>query len=275
MFLSDDGGTTWRWLPAAPFWLDDVAIDPADPERMAGVGWSTATTANGGRKWWPSFPSYLSGELELLVRAKGKTLYAGGCGIARSRDNGKKWSMVLSCSSRRDRRAAQIVQKIAVDPARPDLVFALTFLDRDFYPNHGPMNGLPSNLWRSGDGGRTWKSIAVDLDAFDWDAASSRLWIVRGTALAASDDFGASWRPMANVPADTSFSGITDLAAPPGSPGALYLVGGPGLLRTRDEGRTWETVADGLPALLAVKPGDPRSLYAMTHEGLFHLRLPE
>ena len=80
---------------------------------------------------------------------------------------------------------------------------------------------------------------------------------------------------MANVPADTSFSGITDLAAPRGLPGTLYVMGGPELLRTRDEGRTWENVAAGLPALLAVKPGDPRSLYAMSHEGLFHLRLPE
>ncbi len=272
MFLSDSGGAAWRWLPAAPSGINDVILDPADPNRMTAVGSIVATTADGGKTWRTLSGGY-SPEMELAVRARGKLLYAGGCGVLRSRDDGKTWAQVLSCSSPRDRRALQTVQKLVAEPTHPDLVFALTFLDREYYPNHGPLNGLPSILWRSRDGGRTWKNIANDLDSFGWDAESSRLWLVRGATLSASDDLGTTWRTMAAVPLERPDLPVTDLAVPPGLPGTLYLTGGSNLLRTQDEGRHWEIVGAGADALLTLAPDDPRTLYALTHQGVFRLRI--
>jgi photosystem II stability/assembly factor-like uncharacterized protein len=250
-------------------------MDPANPNILQTAGASgVGTTANGGRTWSTRYTDYA----ELLVRATPKILFAGGYGVLRSRDNGKTWTRVVPESSPRAPRATQIAQKLVVDPAHPDLVFALTFLDEDFYPNHGPINTYYhplSNLWRSQDGGRTWKSIARDLDAFDFDAPSSRLWIARRANLLVSPDLGTSWQPMAQVPWDPNTYSVTDLVAPPGLPGTLYLAGGPGLLRTRDEGRTWETVAPGGYMLLTLAPDDPRTVFGMSHEGLYRLRLPE
>jgi photosystem II stability/assembly factor-like uncharacterized protein len=273
LFLSNNGGKTWKWMPKAPGGMNGVVIDPADPNRMYAAGfYQGAVTTNGGQTWSRMGPPEY---VELLVRGRGQTLFAGGYGVFRSRDNGKTWLRVLAETSPRNRDAAQIVQKLVVDPANPDFVYALVFLDEEFYPNHGPMNGLPSILWQSRDGGTNWQKIAVDLDAFALDSESSRLWMVRGSGVFASDDRGAHWRLMSQAPVDVDSYWITDLVAPPGLPGTLYLTGGPGLLRTRDEGRTWEIAATGGGMLLELAPDDPRTVFGMTHEGLFQTRLPE
>ena len=267
IFESEDGGRSWRQIESPGY--NDVWADPAHPGRMVAVGSDVGITTDGGRSWKRPFSGLYA---ELLVSAGGRTLFAGGCGVTRSRNGGRTWQAVLPCSSRRDPDLGRFVQKLEVDPAHPKVVYALTFLDRDFYPNHGPMNGRPSLLWRSRDGGSTWKQIASELDAFALDRSRSRLYVSRGLDLFVSDNGGDTWRSLPQMPAP-----VTDLAAPAGLRDTLYGADSPALRRSRDGGRTWETFDQGIPPgryLLTVHPVDGRTVYALSREGLFHMTLP-
>lgn len=269
MFRSDDGGPSWRLL-MSPYGINDVWVDPAKPGRMVAVGLGVAITADGGRSWTRSASGLYA---ELLVSAGGRTLFTGGCGVERSRNAGKTWLQVLPCSPRRYPGFGQFVQKLEVDPAHPQVIYALAFLDRDFYPNHGPLTQLPSLLWRSRDGGATWRQIANELDAFALDRSRSRLYASRGLDLYASDNGGDTWRALPQMPGP-----VTDLAIPSGMPDTLYgAAESPALRRSLDGGRTWETFDQGIAPgayLLTVHPVDGRTVYALSREGLFHLALP-
>jgi len=269
MFRSEDGGPSWSLL-TTPSGMNDLWVDLARPGRMVAVGLGVAITADGGRSWKRSASGLYA---ELLVSAGGRTLFAGGCGVERSRNAGSTWQQVLPCSPRRFPGSAQVVQKLEVDPTHPQVVYALAFLDRDFYPNHGPLTQLPSLLWRSRDGGNTWREIANELDAFTLDWNRSRLYASRGLDLYASDDGGDTWRALPQMP-----SPVTDLAIPSGPPDTLYgAAASPALRRSLDGGRTWETFDQGIPPgdyLLTVHPTDGHTVYALSREGVFHLSLP-
>ncbi|HKV10219.1 MAG TPA: hypothetical protein VJ725_18905 [Thermoanaerobaculia bacterium] len=269
IFRSEDGSRSWRQMIEAPAGINDVWTDPARPGRKIAVGGDVLLSTDDGRSWTRTSASLYA---ELLVSAGGRTLFAGGCGVYRSRNAGKTWQEVLPCSSRHGPKGGRYVQKMEVDPAHPQEVYALTFLDRDFYPNHGPLNGLPSLLWRSRDGGATWKQIATEIDAFALDRSHSRLYASRELDLLVSDDGGDTWRSLPQMPAP-----VTDLAAPAGLPDTLYAAANPALRRSRDGGRTWETFDQGIPPgryLLTVHPVDGRTVYALSREGLFHMTLP-
>lgn len=269
IYRSEDSGRSWR-LVESPAGLNDVWVDPAHPGRMVAVGFGVAVTTDAGRSWTRSASGLYA---EVLVSAGRRTLFAGGCGVERSRDAGRTWHSVLPCTSRRDPNVGRFVQKLEVDPAHPQVIYALTFLDQDFYPNHGPMNGLPSLLWRSRDGGATWRQIANQVDAFALDRSRSRLYVSRGLDLIASDDGGDTWRALPEMP-----SPVTDLSVPAGLPDTLYgAADSPAVRRSLDGGRTWETFDQGIPPgayLLTVHPTNGRTVYALSREGLFHRALP-
>ena len=201
-YLSADGGRSWSWLPVSvqgsDVRLSDLDIDPGDPNRLVGVTAASRVvlSVDGGRTW---SAAYLNDYAEMLVRADRRTLFAGGCGIQRSGDRGKTWRTVLPCGSRYA-DTGRYVQKIAVDPVHPSNVYALTFLTSEFSPNHGPMDAWPSILWRSADGGVTWKKATEGLRAFALDPAESRIYAVRGSSLLASGDSGAHWETLAATP---------------------------------------------------------------------------
>ena len=268
-YQSDDGGRDWRWMETGMplgFGGNDVWIDPARPGRMVAVSYDAAFITNDhGRSWTRrEGPS-----AELVVSAGGRTLYAGGLGgVYRSRDGGRTWRSVMP------RSFTGLVQKIEVDPTHPQIVYVLSFDDPDFYPNHGPYYGVPSQLWRSRDGGGTWRLIGRNIAAIALDRESSRLYATREKKLLVSDDGGNTWQTLPPLPAE-----VTDLAVPAGLPDTLYAaaVDGQTLLRSRDGGSTWERFNQGVPPgqfLLAVHPADGRTVYALSREGVFHRKLP-
>lgn len=268
LFQSDDGGRDWRWMETGMplgFSGNDVWMDPARPARLVAVSYDGAFITNDhGRSWTrKEGPS-----AELVVSAGGSTLYAGGFGVYRSRDGGRTWRSVMP------RGFTGLVQKIEVDPAHPRLVYVLSFDDPEFYPNHGPYHEVPSQLWRSRDGGGTWRLIRRNIDAIALDRESSRLYAAREKRLLASDDGGDSWQVLPPLPAE-----VTDLAVPAGLPDTLYAAAAdaPTLLRSQDGGLTWEPFTQSIfmeRYLLAVHPTDGRTVYALSREGVFHMKLP-
>ena len=268
LYRSFDGGASWSWRGGG--FLGAVALDGDDPNRLVAVRTGSSGAAllseDGGRTW------RVTSDLENgegLVRSDRNTLFAIGCGIARSTDDGASWQKVLRChSSDTDELAKRWTAKLDVDPLRPDRVYALSFEARlDSLP-HGPLNGAPSFLWRSEDGGTTWRRISSNLDAFALERGTGTLYILRGSKLLASDDAGRTWRILGSSP------GGLDLIADPENPGALYAIGYTSLQGSPDRGTTWHTVGAGGGWVLQFDPASSKTLLTATDRGIYRLSLP-
>ena len=119
-------------------------------------------------------------------------------GVYKSEDGGKTWERLLYV----DEKTGCI--DLEIDPQQPDLLYAAMWQVRRwpwFFKSGGP----GSNLYRSEDGGRTWRPIreglpSGDLGRIEIALAPSRpatLYAIveaKETALYRSDDTGLHWR---------------------------------------------------------------------------------
>ena len=267
-----------------------MAFDPADPNRL----W---VATHDGLLIWEE-PAGWRGRvgpvIDLMGFAAGPDgrLYASGhpgpgvdlanpLGLVQSEDGGRRWEPV-SLEGVVDFHA------MAVSPARPGLVYGYFYGDGRFY--------------RSEDGGRTWArrpapELAgprglgpLQLVAHPTDPAT--LLAAGEDGLQLSTDSGARWvRLYEGVVTTAAFVPQGDRgpgtggpsagdgaeatgAAGPGSATILAYDVAQGLLRSTDGGRTWQPAGSGLPldpedplAALAVHPGAPQRIYAITMTG--------
>jgi photosystem II stability/assembly factor-like uncharacterized protein len=124
-----------------------------------------------------------------------RTVFAGADdGIYKSADSGQSFARLDSPMNSRD------VWKIAIDPTNPDIIFAGT---------------RPAALYRSKDGGRSWKQLAVDM---------------------------ADECPNVRIPR------VTALAVDPSNPRTIWAgVEVDGVRRSLDGGDTWTRITEGVP----------------------------
>jgi photosystem II stability/assembly factor-like uncharacterized protein len=164
------------------------------------------------------------------------------------------------------------VTSIATDPFRPGWVFC------------GTSRG---NVYRSSDGGRSWKGTRAGnqfpgyvVSTLKADVRTQgRLWAAlsgtgKGALLAVSDDDGAQWRVVARW--DRSVDARA-FAQAPGAPDFLACGGDDGVFLSRDGGATWAPTGTGVAGLvlvqsLAFDPRDPSTLYAGTYRQAFRTR---
>jgi photosystem II stability/assembly factor-like uncharacterized protein len=185
-------------------------------------------------------------------------------GVYRTDDGGRTWSarnVGVRAEYLPDKHPefGQCVHKVVRHPSRPD---------RLFLQNHW-------GLYRSVDGGDSWQDIAngvpsdfgfamemhphdpdtvyivpMESDAFRVPpGAQLRVWQTR--------DAGASWQPLfRGLPQEGAYEVVLRdaLAADELDPAGLYFGTRSGkLFGSRNGGRTWETIADALPAITCIK----------------------
>ncbi len=240
LFETRDGGENWslirglfdhphrpRWMPGnGGLALHTVVLDPTDPQRM-----------------------YVA-------------ISAGG--VYRTIDGGTTWTAQnrgIRAMFRPDKFPGfgQCVHKIAMHPARPG---------RLFLQNHW-------GLYRSDNGAESWTDIAngvpsdfgfpvlmhpknpdcvyvapVESDEFRC-ACDGRLRIYR------SRNAGASWEPlMRGLPQKRAYETILRdaMAADSFDPAGIYFGTRSGqLFGSRDEGKTWHKILEGLPSVVCVR----------------------
>jgi photosystem II stability/assembly factor-like uncharacterized protein len=170
VYVSRDGGDTWEHLGLAK--SERIARVVLDPKRKD-VVWVCAAG-----------PLWSSGEER---------------GVFRSDNGGKSWERVLfvdpdtGCSD------------LAIDPQDPDVLYAGTWTFRR-YPDFFRSGGSGSGLWKTVDGGKSWKRLEQGIPVGEKGRIAvavaptrpNRIYALvelgeRNTALFRSDDAGASF----------------------------------------------------------------------------------
>ncbi|HET9110234.1 MAG TPA: hypothetical protein VFN78_05355 [Ktedonobacterales bacterium] len=179
VYVSMDGGHSWRKSGLEDSrHIGDIIVHPQRPE--------VAYVAAQGHAWGPSAER----------------------GVYRTRDGGATWERILFKSERAG------ANDIAMDPNHPDTLYAAIW-QAQRYPHALVSGGEDSGLWKSVDGGETWKDIS------------------RGPGL------------------PTGLLGKIGVAASPARPGRVWAIieaGGKdgaddgGLFRSDDWGETWERI---------------------------------
>jgi photosystem II stability/assembly factor-like uncharacterized protein len=274
LFHSTDGWASWSRvgveLPDSH--LSAVAMAPTNGRLVYFAPWDGGgvfRSRDGGETWGEVFrdlPDPLVHELTVPPAPIG-TVYAVApyTGIYRSRDRGENWLDV----SPPEPGSTGFLSLVA-HPYRPERVIATTV----------------GGLWRSTDGGTTWREWTAGLPRdFQGDvlalsnvtlAPSARevAFVVAGSSIFRSDE-GGRWRRMGAV--EPLESAASALAAGPGRQPVLLagqVVGTsttPSLLRSRDGGKTWHPLSLLGESIyrLAYLPATGR-FTAMTASGAFY-----
>jgi len=271
MFKSVDAGKTWTHIG-----LEDtrqigrVAVDPVDPNRVYVAALGHVYDANSER------------------------------GVYRSTDGGATWKKVLFKADAPDTVGAI---DLAIDPKNPRVLYAsLWATRRPPWSVYAPTNLPGGGLYKSTDGGDTWKQLTGGLPADDFvgkigiavsPSNPNRLWAVvdhtgsavsgfRGPARPAgapsahggvyiSDDAGASWK-LVNAENRLWSRGwyFESVTVDPANPGRAYVIN-TATYMTTDAGKTFVPVK-GAPGgddyhQLWVNPNDGNRMVLSSDQG--------
>jgi len=217
IYKSSDAGATWTHLGLREGQqISQLAVDPRDPNRLF--------AAVAGHPYGPN-PER---------------------GIYRSSDGGQTFEKVLY----RDENIGG--NDVRIDPANPEIVYATLWEAREGPWENGEFNGTGGGIFRSADGGQTWKQLAGGLPAGVVQAYVAisrsnpkRLFATVATKekveLYRSDDAGATWATVTTDPRPKARIGGGDLPVPaidPEDPEGVY-VASTVTWKSTDGGRTW------------------------------------
>ena len=260
VYRSDDGGQTWRHLGLdATRAVGRIVIDPRNPDVVLAAAFGHIFAPNPDR------------------------------GVYRSEDGGKSWKKTLFV----DENTGAV--DLAADPRHPEVVYAAMWQARNypwlsyFQPNMGPGSGL----FRSEDGGRSWKrlggsgwpdvplgriGVTVAADGRIYAAVDARTvggnTALRGqgqtqTGLYRSGDGGASWTKV-NAESWVGSDYFGRVTTDPGNPDVVYMTG-QSIRRSTDGGKTFE-VFKGAPGgddyhFVWVNPKHPDHIVTASDQG--------
>jgi photosystem II stability/assembly factor-like uncharacterized protein len=258
IYRSSDAGRTWTHLGLREGQqIADLAIDPRDPDRVF--------VAVLGHPYGPN-PER---------------------GIYRSQDGGKSWKQVLSKDQDTGGSA------VAIDPARPQVVYAALWQDRlGPWEDKNQFQGTGGGLFKSTDGGDTWRKLSRGLPENTSQvnlticaSQPDRLYAVVGTpepgeyssaaglGVFRSDDAGESWTRITSDPRPALRIGGGDLPVLRADPKNSDIVYSTGIvtMKSVDGGRDWQPLR-GAPGgddyqNLWINPDNPDILALVSDQG--------
>ena len=273
--------------------------DERAAKRKAGARDEDADKEDAKRPWIPKRllsglklrgigPGLVSGRISDIAVVPGQEhiryLAVSSGGVWKTVNAGTTWTPIF------DQQGSYSIGCITLDPNDPKTVWVGT----------GENNSQRSVSWGDGvyksvDGGTTWKNMGLEtsehigrivVDPRDsdvvWVAAQGPLWNEGGErGLYKTTDGGESWELVLEIDEHT---GVSEVWLDPRDPDHAYAVayqrarrvwtlidGGPGsgIHETRDGGKSWRKLSNGLPNEelgrigMAISPADPDVLYAI------------
>jgi photosystem II stability/assembly factor-like uncharacterized protein len=244
----------------------------------AATGAGVFRSTDGAITWTPANSGLISTVITDLAITPGNssTLYAATSSeLLKTTDGGKNWSAA-------DSGMAFVGSPLAIDPQNTSTIFAIGCT----------IANSTCGVVKSADGGASW-SVSQALPDFGdlWvttltiDPQNSN--VVYATiqefdecgeeTLYKSVDGGMSWSHSLFNDLGVSAGCILGLAVDPRNANNLYTAfqfGG--VFKSTDAGATWNIANSGLPATdaeaLAIDPGSPGTIYAVSSEGVFKSR---
>jgi Secretion system C-terminal sorting domain len=222
-----------------------------------GVGGGVWKTVDAGLTWVDKTPNVPNMAISWLVMAESNhdIMYAGtgegfqgaigirGNGIYKSTDRGENWNLLPFTIENDD---FQMVNRLVVDPANPDIVLAAT-------SNDGAHSLFNSGIFKSVDGGLNWvrkfsgQSWVQQIVATPGDF-NALYATVLGVGIYKSVDAGENWTLSS---AGLSAGGRIEMAVSPVNPSRLFasLVGGlsgtgSDLYISDDAGALWQVMTE-------------------------------
>ena len=232
-------------------------------------------------------PAFTSGRISgFAVDPNNHTRYyvavASG-GVWKTTNAGTTWTPIF------DNEASYSIGAITLDPKNPLVVWVGTGEN-----NSQRSVAYGSGLYKSEDGGRTWRNVGlktsehigrIAIDPKDsnivYVASQGPLWGPGGErGLFKTTDGGKTWKSILNISENT---GVTDVVIDHNDPNTLYCAsyqrrrhrwtlinGGPesAIYKSTDAGATWSRLRAGLPTVelgrvgLAISPVDSNVIYA-------------
>jgi photosystem II stability/assembly factor-like uncharacterized protein len=249
MYKSTDGGKTWRHLGLREGQqISAILVEPHDPNRLF--------VAVLGHPYGPNEQR----------------------GVFRSTDGGETWQKVLY----KDENTGAV--DLAFDPNNARTVYAVLWAARQGPWENGAWNGANSGLFKSTDGGTTWRQLtgglptsAEGLGRIGIAVAPSdpkRMYALveaRPSAVYRSDDAGTTWQRV-NTEARISGRGsdFAGVRVDPKNKDVIY-VANTSAYRSMDAGQTF-TAIKGAPGgddyhTIWINPGNPRVILLASDQG--------
>jgi hypothetical protein len=190
-FVTTNGGTSWASFgsntpPLLSAVATDLVIDPAHPDLFyLATDQGVFRSDDGGASWADA------GLFRFLALSGRRSLLGAGCGFRTAPTAAAPGRPPSPASWARGAAAGSTAWPS--DPRNPDVVYAAGFASVG--------NTSVARIWKSVDGGATWQLLGPEarFPIFD-PIRSGRLYEVRPTGLARSDDGGRTFRKISDFP---------------------------------------------------------------------------
>ncbi len=243
IYKSIDGGNAWTHLGLRDAQqIGDIIVDPTNPDRLF--------VAALGHPYGPNKER----------------------GVYRSLDGGQTFQSVLY----KDENTGAIA--LGFDPRDPQVVFASLWAARQGPWENGEWEGDTSGLFKSIDGGETWRQLSQGLPekpgriGFDISLSNpDRMYAICARSVFRSDDAGQTWTKVNSDRRVASRSGdFEEIKIDPKNPDIVYSAN-VATYRSTDGGKTFECVR-GAPGgddyhTIWINPDNPEIMLLASDQG--------